>query len=191
MTKFGLLKLKFILLIVAGLIAGCSGISVSQDYDRETDFSRLKTYAWKNAPVIEASDDSPMTPLIDERIRNAIVNEFIARRIRLDESRPDFLIDYQLTVESKISSSQVTTSIGFSAGHYGRYGAVGIGMAPDIRQYDEGTLVIDFYLADSKKMVWRGLGSQVVDKHEKPEKVTEQINTAIKMILAQFPPKTG
>ena len=29
----------------------------------------------------------------------------------------------------------------------------------------------------------------MVDKHEKPEKVTEQINAAVKKMLEQFPPR--
>ena len=171
------------------LVSSCSGISVSQDYDREADFQALKSYDWRQTPVTEATSESPMTPLVANRIRNAIVHELGAKNIHRDETSPDFLVEYHLSVESKISSSQVTTTIGFGTGYYGGFGGVGFSTAPDIRQYDEGTLVIDFYLADTDKMVWRGLASQVVDKHEKPEKVTEQINAAVKKILEQFPPK--
>ena len=181
--------LKVAMLMAMALVSGCSGISVSQDYDREADFQAMKSYGWRQAPVSEATTESPMTPLNANRIRNAIVRELGARNIHRDETSPDFLIEYHLSVESKISSSQVTTTIGFGTGYYGGFGGVGFSTAPDIRQYDEGTLVIDFYLADSDKMVWRGLASQVVDKHEKPEKVTEQINAAVKKILEQFPPK--
>ena len=181
--------LKVALLMAVALVSGCSGISVSQDYDREADFRVLKSYDWRQAPVTEATSESPMTPLIANRIRNAIVLELGTRKIHRDETAPDFLIEYHLSVESRISSTPVTTTVGYGFGTYGRYGGIGISTAPDIRTYDEGTLVIDFYLADTDKMVWRGLASQVVDKHEKPEKVTEQINTAVKKILEQFPTK--
>ena len=175
--------------MTVSLISGCSGISISQDYDREVDFQAMRSYDWRQTPVTEATKDSPMTPLIADRIRNAIVHELGARKVHRDETSPDFLIDYHLTVESRISSTPVTTTVGYGFGTYGRYGGIGISAAPDIRTYDEGTLVIDFYLADGNRMVWRGLASQIVDKHEKPEKVTEQINTAVRMILAQFPPE--
>jgi hypothetical protein len=41
-------KAIFIILVYA-VIAGCSGITVSQDYDQQTDFASLKTYAGKKA----------------------------------------------------------------------------------------------------------------------------------------------
>ena len=189
MKIISMIRTKSFVLTAIFLVAGCSGISVSQDYDRETDFQAMKSYAWRQAPVTEATEESPMTPLIAERIRNAVVRELAARNMSLNETSPDFLIDYHLTVESRISSTPVTTTVGYGFGTYGRYGGIGISTAPDIRTYDEGTLVIDFYLAETDRMVWRGLASQVVDKHEKPEKVTEQINAAVKKMLDQFPPK--
>jgi hypothetical protein len=189
MYSFNNIHMKAAVLVATLSLTGCSGISVSQDYDRETDFLAMQSYAWRQAPVTEATEESPMTPLIAERIRNAIVRELGARNMSLNETSPDFLIEYHLSVESRISSTPVTTTVGFGMGHYGRYGGVGFSTAPDIRQYDEGTLVIDFYLADTDRMVWRGLASQVVDKHEKPQKVTEQINAAVKKMLDQFPPK--
>ncbi len=73
-------------------------------------------------------------------------------------------------------------------GGYGTMGGVVISTAPDIRQYDEGTLYIDFYRADDAQLVWRGISSQVIDKHDKPDRVTEQINLNVQKILEQFPP---
>jgi hypothetical protein len=179
----------FIVVIVAGVVTGCSGITVSQDYDKETDFSALKTYSWKMDPDAKQEDQPEMSPLVATRVRNAIEKELGARGISLDETAPDFLIDYNLKVESKISSSNVGTTIGFGTGGYGHIGGVVISTAPDIRQYDEGTLFIDFYTADDVRLVWRGISSQVIDKHDKPDRVTEQINLNVQKILEQFPPK--
>ena len=178
----------FIIFLVIAVVAGCSGITVSQDYDKATDFSALKTFIWKLDPDARQDDGSEMSPLVATRVRNAIERELGAKGIVYSEASPDFQIDYNLKVESKISSSNVGTTIGFGTGGYGHAGGVVISTAPDIRQYDEGTLFIDFYTSDDPKLVWRGISSQVIDKHDEPDKVTQQINRNVQKILEQFPP---
>ncbi len=180
----------FIFLVTVA-VTGCSGISVSQDYDQATDFAALKTYAWKKNPNTRQDDESELSPLVATRIRNAIDKELKAKGISFVEKSPDFLIDYNLKVESKVSSSNVSTSIGFGSFGYGHYSAIGISSAPDIREEDEGTLFIDFYTFENNKLVWRGISSQVIDKLEAPARVTEQVNLNVQKILEQFPPKVS
>jgi len=175
--------------IVITTVAACSGISVSQDYDKATDFAALKTYAWKTDANSKRDDESELSPLIAARIRNAVENELKAKGISFAEISPDFLIDYNLKVESRITSSNVGTTIGLGSYGYGSYGAIGISSMPDIREVDEGTLYIDFYTSGNDKLVWRGISSQVIDRLEAPDRVTEQINLNVQKILEQFPPK--
>jgi len=181
--------LAFFIFPVIATVSGCSGITVSQDYDKDVDFSAFKTFTWKLDPDTKQDDEPEMSPLVATRIRNAIEKELHARDIAYSEISPDIQIDYNLKVESKISSSNVGTTIGFGTGGYGHIGGVVISTAPDIRQYDEGTLFIDFYTSDDMKLVWRGISSQVIDKHDEPDRVTKQINLNVQKILEQFPPK--
>lgn len=180
-------KAFFIFLVIVA-VSGCSGITVSQDYDKDVDFAAFKTFIWKVDPDARQEDEPEMSPLVATRIRNAIERELKARGIAYSEMSPDIQIDYNLKVESKISSSNVGTTIGVGTGGYGHVGGVVISTAPDIRQYDEGTLYIDFYTSSDLKLVWRGISSQVIDKHEEPDKVTQQINLNVQKILEQFPP---
>ena len=177
------------LFLVATLVAGCSGITVSQDYEKSINFAELKSYQWKVDSDVKLADESELSPLVASRIQNAIEKELESKGIAYNNNTPDFLIDYNLTVESKISSSNVGTTIGFGTGGYGHIGGVVISTAPDIRQYDEGTLYIDFYTAADNALVWRGISSQVIDKHDAPDRVTRQINLNVQKILEQFPPE--
>jgi hypothetical protein len=173
---------------IALMVSGCSGITVSQDYAKEADFSTLKTYQWKETLDVERGEQPELSPLVASRIRDAVERELQAKGIVYADEAPDFLIDYNLTVESKIHSSNVGTTIGVGTGGYGQVGGVVVSTAPDIRQYDEGTLYIDFYSTAANQLVWRGISSQVIDKHDAPERVTEQINLNVQKILEQFPP---
>lgn len=179
----------FFIFLVITAVAGCSGITVSQDYEKGVDFAAFKTFTWKVDPDAKQDDEPELSPLVATRVRNAIERELDARGIVYSEISPDIQIDYNLKVESKISSSNVGTTIGFGTGGYGHVGGVVISTAPDIRQYDEGTLFIDFYTSNDLKLVWRGISSQVIDKHDEPDRVTQQINLNVQKILEQFPPK--
>ena len=181
--------LPLLLFLVAMVVSGCSGITVSQDYQKGTNFAELKSFEWKVDPDIKQADAPELSPLVATRIQNAIEQELKTKGIAYDNVSPDFLIDYNLTVESKISSSNVGTTIGFGTGGYGHIGGVVVSTAPDIRQYDEGTLYIDFYNAADNTLVWRGISSQVIDKHDAPDRVTKQINLNVQKILEQFPPQ--
>ncbi|MGB5278915.1 MAG: DUF4136 domain-containing protein [Gammaproteobacteria bacterium] len=182
-------KLTFFLILVVLVVSGCSGITVSQDFAKDINFADFKRYQWKMDPDAKQSDESDLSPLVASRIKKAIESELQIKGIAYDANTPDFLIDYNLTVESKISSSNVGTTIGYGTGGYGHVGGVVVSTAPDIRQYDEGTIYIDFYTAADNTLVWRGISSQVIDKHDAPDRVTEQINLNVQKILEQFPPK--
>jgi len=179
----------FFIFLVIATVSGCSGITVSQDYDKDVDFAAFKTFTWKLDTDARQDDEPEMSPLVATRIRNAIENQLNTRGIVYSEISPDIQIDYNLKVESRISSSNVGTTIGFGTGGYGHIGGVVVSTAPDIRQYDEGTLYIDFYTSNDMKLAWRGISSQVIDKHNGPDKVTQQINLNVQKILEQFPPK--
>jgi len=175
--------------LAVSMMAACSGITVSQDYDKTVDFKALQTFGWKPRADTGHGDPTQMSPLVATRVRNAIEKELASKGVSYSADAPDFLIAYDLTVESRISSTNVGTTIGVGTGGYWHTGGVVISTAPDIRQYDEGTLYIDFYKTDGTRLVWRGISSQVIDKHDKPERVTEQINLNVKKILEQFPPE--
>jgi hypothetical protein len=179
----------FFIFLVMATVSGCSGITVSQDYDKDVDFAAFKTFIWKVDPDAMQDDEPDMSPLVATRIRNAIERELKAKGIVYREISPDIQIDYNLKVESKISSSNVGTTVGVGTGGYGHVGGVVTSTAPDIRQYDEGTLYIDFYTSEDLQLVWRGISSQVIDKHDEPDRVTQQINMNVQKILEQFPPK--
>jgi hypothetical protein len=57
----------------------------------------------------------------------------------------------------------------------------------DVRQYDEGTLIIDIIDMAEQKLVWRGIRSGAMSQSPTVEESTENINNAVNQILAQLP----
>ena len=169
-------------------IHSCSGIKVSEDYEQGYDFSALKTFTWKpnenNEYGITDND------LLDKRIRSAIQNSLLAKNyIQIDSGVPDFFISYNVTVEQKISNSNVSGGISLGRSSAGRYGSIGISTGSRARVYNQGTLLIDVTDTVNNKLVWRGIGAQSVSEYPDSEKTTALINETVEKLLSQFPPE--
>lgn len=167
--------------LVAVVLAGCSGLSTSSDYDPQTDFSKLKTWAW-----FEAGPPNPkIDTLTDGRIRGAIEQELTRKGLRKVDSGPaDFSVKYHAAVQQKIESRPTSVSVGYGW----RYGYMGMS-SNEIYSYSEGTLVVDFIDPAKKELLWRGTVSGAVEPQRTPEERTARVQEAVAKMMAQYPPK--
>ncbi len=169
-------------------LQGCSGITISQDYEQEYNFAGLKTFAWK--PNEDNGYGVADNDLLDKRIRNAIENILLEKSYtQVDSYTPDFFISYHYDVSQKIKSSGLSGGIAIGRSSYGGFGGVGMSSGSDVRAYDQGTLLIDVTIPLGDKLVWRGIATQSVSDHSSPEESTANINETVEKILAQFPPR--
>ena len=183
-----ILKQVFLVVFILIYLQACSGIKVSQDYEQGYDFSALKTYSWKandnNEYGLEDND------LVDNRVREAIENGLSAKSFtQIDTGKPDFYVSYHVTIEQKVSSSNVSGGVSIGRSSRGRYGSVGMGTGSSPSVYDQGTLLIDFTDVTNDKLIWRGISTQSVSDHLEPGESKVIINETVEKILQQFPPK--
>jgi len=179
-----------IFLTVLALIAGCSGIEVSQDYNTTAKFSNLKTFDWYLAKQKKTGDLRVDNPLLDSRIRKAVDRSLAQKGYKkISQGTPNFYVGYNYAILTRIRSERVRSGIGFGFGGSGSFGTIGIGTGSDVRQFDEGMLVIDITNAKNGKLLWRGTGTRRVSRHSDPKETTKKVNQTVKKILAQFPPQ--
>ena len=170
------------------LLQACSGIPVSQDFEQGFDFSALQTFAW------DANEDdqwgvADSNELVDRRIRSAIDNSLTARQFsQVDSAKADFLVLYNVVVEQRINSSNVSGGVSIGRSARGRHGSIGISTGSQIRTYEQGTLLIDVIDVASDKLVWRGTSSQALPDLSDPQRLTDHINSTVAAIFEQFPP---
>jgi len=183
-------RCQWILLFVlmAGL-TGCSGITVSQDYDLHRDFSGLETWAWRYDAQPKTGNPRIDNPLLDQRIRRAVAYHMNQKgyAVATTES-PDFYVTYQYAITSKVKSDNFSTGVGMGGYSGSGWGGVGINTGSRVRQYDEGYLYVDFTGKSSEELIWRGIGSRVVFGHTDPVEETMAVNDTIAKILEQYPP---
>ena len=156
----------FLLALAGGALAQ----KVNVDFDRGTDFSKYKTYAWsKGTPAAN--------PMIHQRIIDGIDAQLAAKGLRKVESNPDLVVVYHAATDTQVSVST------WGGGPLGGW-RMGSGTAT-VNKVPVGELVVDIGDVQAKKFVWRGTASSTVSS--KQEKNEKYLNTALTRMFQNFP----
>lgn len=170
------------LLVGTALVAACSSITTSADFDPSTDFSKYKTYSWKDVEPMQ-------NQLAEARIKAAVDSALASKGLRKVESDSDLwvVVHARLSKETQIS----TYNSGWGYGGWGgyRWGAGGGGMSTStVNEIPVGNLTIDLVDASKKQMVWRGEASKTLDPSASPETKQKNIDEAVQKMFAGYPP---
>lgn len=175
--------IKNILITVISIIfiSGCSSISVTNDYDIYADFTTYKTFYIYTGVLKDSQLES--VPLVKKRVHDAIENELQKKGLtKEDSSKADITVFAQATTAEKMN----VNSYGYSYG-YG-WGPYPYGRNIDVSYYTQGSLIIDFVNNIKDELIWRGIGTAVVQDRGTPEEREQFINDAVAKILDQYPP---
>ncbi len=174
------------LVAAAAIVAWLPVIAVAQktsfDFDKAADFTKLKTFAFKDGTKM--SD-----PLVHNRIMAAMEAALVKKGLTKNDATPDAVVIYHIAFDKQ---QDITT---YSSGYGGGYGPYGYGWGggfstTDVRvnEITVGTLVIDVADAANKSMVWRGMGVKEIDVQAKADKRDKNVTSAVEKILKNFPP---
>ena len=173
------------------LMAGCSTIQVTSDYDRSVDFTQYKTYSyygWAN------NSDKILNQMDKDRFEKAFAEEFEKRGLTFVKDGGDLIVALYIVTEQKQETTATTTGFGggpYYGGYYYGYGpgwGWGGGMSTtSINTYDYtvGTLICDVFDAKEQKLIWEGTGQKTVDND--PSTRDETIPKAVAAIMNEYP----
>jgi hypothetical protein len=186
---------RTIVIVMAALVAGCSTIETSYDFDPKAKFTGLKTYKWLDKPQKLTGDPRiDGNTILANRIHEAVDTELSARGFRKVSSDPDFLVAYHVSLDKRRSVQTLNSYYGYGPGWGYGYGASyrpGYwGGAPEtyVYEYEEGTLILDIVNPENKELIWRGSAQDEVNFKSTPEKDQTQLNEAVQQMLENFPP---
>jgi hypothetical protein len=145
---------------------------VDTDFDPAVDFSAFKTYAWTTGTP------SP-NPIGEQRIQDAVNKALQAKGLKLVTANPDLVVATHAV--GKEEKELYTTGYG---GPYRWGGGMG---TTTVNTYIKGTLAIDLYSAQTKKLAWRGVATDTMS--DKAEKNAEKVNKAVEKLFKAYPPK--
>ena len=188
--KSQLIKLAVFLGVVS--LVACTGITVNTDYDTERDFNSLSTYAWMEPKQKLIIDPLVDNDLMNKRVRRAVESQLAALGFVKAEGDKgaDFFITYHVSAETKLSVNSFHSSYGYYPscwnGCYG-YGA-GYGRDVSVRQYKQGTFMLDVIAPASSELIWRGVAGQRLNNGT-PQERDAYVDKIVAAILLEFPPQ--
>lgn len=185
----------FLVALFAVVLTACSSVQVSTDYDKNADFSRLKTFNWiPEADQIEHNNALLNNRIMAERVRVA-VNQQLALQGFTVAPEPDFYISYNITTEKKTDIRTYDNyggygpswGWGFGYGHRGM--AVSAHTETRVDEYQKGSLIIDVIDPQNRELIWRGVGSKRLPESTDAASMDKLVAEVVASILVKFPPK--
>ncbi len=153
-----------LLLLASPALAGKNDIHV--DFDKEFDFSAIHSYAWKDDPKTSLSQDNPY---LHQRIIEVVGARLYRANIAQDEAKPDIYIGYRVSTTTDLSLDSGFFGYGYPIGWYWDPYWNSVWATPNMpsggRTYTKGTLLIEAWTAETKKLIWRGSATAAVTEN--------------------------
>jgi len=150
---------------------------VAIDYAHDFDFGSVKTFQY-----VDTAESNAASPLMADRIQYMIKQKLTQGGLTEVAENPDILVTYHVTTQDQTVFN--TTSFGYGGGYWGGWrgwGAPAMGSSTTTAStYTEGTLIVDAYDAQEKKMIWRGTGTVTVK--DDPDKQIKQVEKILKKL---------
>ncbi|HXW90725.1 MAG TPA: DUF4136 domain-containing protein [Terriglobales bacterium] len=169
--------------------SSCLAQDVRYNFDRNTEFSKFKTYKWVLIKGADRAND-----LVDKQIKSALDAELARKGLtKVEGDNADLYIGYQTAVGQEKQFNSYSTGWGYGGGWYrgGWYGGMG-GSSMTTGQTStiySGQLVVDMYDSANKDLVWRGVASKTLDPKAKPDKQQKNLTKAVAKLFKNYPPK--
>jgi hypothetical protein len=160
------------------IMLGCAfAQKVETDFNHQANFSKYKTYSWKEVKVAKS--------LWDARIKNAVDAQLATKGWTQVASGGDAAIVAIATTHTEKTLQTVYDGMG---GGWRWRGFGGMADATTTEQeYKEGTLVVDVYDAETKQLIWRGSAEDTVS--DKPQTNEKNLDKAAVKMFNKFPPQ--
>lgn len=192
-------------LVGAGLILGlsaCASVQTSTNFDPNSaqSFGKYHTYAWLPMKAAKTEQDARVyNPIIQTRVQQSVDRELAARGFQkvAPGQKPDFKMGWHGAVDEKVAVDTVDSYYGYAWDpwydpFFGPVAFGGAGFPGDetmVREYQQGTLVLDVVDAGSNKLVWRGTAQAQLSEHMSAAKSQKLIDRSVDKLLKDFPPE--
>jgi len=149
---------------------------VKTDYDRSVNFSQYKTYSWEK---VQTQD-----PLWVDRIKSAVDADLAKKGWTKVPSDGNISL---VAIEATKNQQTLNTFYdGFGGGwRWGGFGGFG-DATTTTDTYQVGTLILDMFDTQTKKLVWRSSASDTLS--DKTDKNIKNLDKGVEKMLKHFPP---
>ena len=166
------------LLLLAG---AASGQKVKTEYDKNTDFSKFKTYAWiEGTPARQRIWHLNILGAFDEELQ--------AKGLKpAPPGEADLLITYHVAVDTDLNTTEVQIP---SVAYRGASAPLGYSdvLLPGLvgRWVRKGSMMVDVIDHERGQVIWRSAAA--VTLKETNQKRVKQVNELIHKVMEKYPP---
>jgi len=155
-------------------------------WDKEFDFSKVKTFKWQPPSSPSLADSNP---IMHKFIESAIEKELVNVGFTEATDDPDVYVTYHGSTETEVQLR--STSFGYGVGSYGMggWGMSGYSLGSShttTREVEtkKGSLVVDIVDSMEKQLVWRGTVSGILISDDQA-KTEQAVSKAIESMAKQ------
>jgi hypothetical protein len=157
------------------------------DYDGATAFSQLRTFQ-----LVETNEDlRDFSNVLHGKVFSTIARYLSEGGMTRVEQDPDVYVAYFTADRGhlRLILDDLDYTYGDSFEH-GEYWEGGVGTrTPDTFTFEEGTLVIDVWEAETKRLIWRGIATAALGKTT--DKNVGKLEKALKKIFERWEKEYG
>jgi hypothetical protein len=175
-------KWSFLAVGVALSTTACGiATTVGAAYKPGLDLGIYSTFGWDEAAIARGDDlRLENNPFFEDRLYEAVRRELSTRGIHRDESSPELLVHYHLSVADHSEVHEANPDSGYPTSQYPT--------GTNVFQYEQGVFILHFRDAETNEDLWFGwargdIGPALTD----PEKMREWVDEAVGLILGDFP----
>ncbi len=174
-------RLCLFLLLIMYLATSCSPVSVVYKDERKGDFSRYRTFDFKDFTV-DNQTVVPTRPEAVDYLKSAIQRELVTKGFKKVQQNPDLLVNIGVVLTEEVQTR--TTDIRDAPMYMGTRNYHWESEEVVVNQYREGTVIIDLIDARQNELVWEGSAKSVLAKN--PDKLEKRINEALAKLFKDF-----
>ncbi len=176
--------LQATILVILLSACGSTPLEPVSDYDQAFDFSKVRNIAIQ--PIERANLNTVrVSDMQVNRINEALVNDLRRKGFTLvkDNSQADLLLTWHLVTQEKTDVRSYN-----SASYYNCWRCGPTVSDVSVRQYTEGTFIVDMIDPARGQSVWRSTIESRLQSNPNPEDAAERRREAAMAIFSSFPP---
>ena len=172
--------MKFLkLLFLSLIITSCAPVYVIHDFEKDTDFSKYKTYNYYS------NLDTGLSGLDTKRLLS-VLDKALALRGFIKKENPDFYIN----INSQEYEEQQNNTIGIGVGGGGRHIGGGVSVGIPIGQTKRTRqIVFDFIDDKGIGLFWQAMSESNFNPNASPDKREARLNKIVEKVLGFYPPE--
>ena len=179
---------QILVLALTIFLTSCSSLKTDVHHSEKTDFTKYKTFSWIDMKGKYSTYH--LSGVMDGRAKRAITDALVKKGFEeVEKNKGDLVINYLVKGDRDIETRSFNVSFGYSPYSNGMVGTYNTMVFSSTREYESGSLLIDFVDRSENKLVWRGIANKTFPERTNRHDKLEAYYKIVDKLTKNFPPE--